>query len=194
MFRHLFNRDIATGTPEDVVRAGAEAYRVTGGASEIFFKYARYQMLRGALLDLCRLNDRNDQENLTLARMLKLTDFSKALRLRGHAEQSQKEAYDLVHQSEGIWWLRNKKITHLDFDVAAGTGPDHDPEIIDAADEAIRWVVDFARVLTASREGKPYEPPSARDEEVTEARASVERLVRVLGLGLKYEPHNPISA
>jgi hypothetical protein len=176
----LFNREHGQD-PVESVRSGDEAYRLTEEASRLFFEYARFQMLRGAILDLCSFCD-PDPRSLTLARILQTTDLSSRPDLQWRATHAKKQAYKKVHKG-GIWQLRSKEVAHLDL--ATAVGAKSAVGIVASLDVATRWVVDFQRVVIAGRDKTPYDPEFARrDVGECEWRASVDSLIQVLRLGL----------
>lgn len=187
LFRHLFNREEDLDESlEDALRAGNRAYDVTGQSSELFFRFARFQMLRGAIQDLCRLCDRDDhggKENLTLGRVLSDTDFRNQPALRPIAFQRKSYAYEIVRDKEGIWRLRNTLIAHFDLDTALGKTLPIDIDVVDQVDLATRIIVDFREILAAAREGRPYAPPDKMVESAW--RGSADNLIATLARGLR---------
>lgn len=191
LWRRLFSRaPEAEGNPEEAVRAGKEAYRVTREASELLFRYVRWHMLRGVILDLCRLCDPRvsmGKANLTLERVFDETDFSGQPTLKMMTENAMREAIRIARASDGVGGFRNKLLAHFDLDTALGVTSPADFEI-NEVELAVRWVVAFQCRVAWCREGRPFDiqapHPHVPQSVVDGWKGDADNLVRVLAAGL----------
>jgi hypothetical protein len=191
LWRRLFDRaPELREDPEAVVRAGDEAYRVTRETSELMFRFVRWHMLRGALLDLCRLCDPKEtmgKENITLERVFEDTDFSKQPDLQMLTRNAMQEALRIVRDGAGLKALRNQLLAHFDLETAMGRRAPADVDL-DDVDLAVRWVVAFQCRVAAVHEGRPFDIQAAHPEVpkslVDGWKAQADNLVRVLAAGL----------
>jgi hypothetical protein len=188
MWRQLFERE--PRTREDIT-AGNEAYRVTGAASELFFRYVRWHMLAGTILDLCRLCDSKTtggRQNLTIERVFEQTDFSEQEAVRLHAQQAMEQLIRIVRDKSGIAGLRNQALAHLDLERSLGSALPADVET-EWIREAVDWIVQFHHLISIARRRIQFHPASVSslpDRSLEEPwKASVDSLVRVLANGLK---------
>lgn len=190
LWRHLFNREHHTASSAAAtVAAGDEAYRLTGAASRLFFSYARWYVLKGAVVDLCRLCDPKEmsgRRNLTVERILDETDLGGAPPLLAQEVRLAKSELDRIVGGE-LKLLRNKVLAHNDLDVA--TGEDLvDVDIVEAADHAVRRLVQFQHLVATARDGRPFsiQTGDALPDRSVEAewRVEVDRLLDVLRVGL----------
>jgi hypothetical protein len=190
LWRRLFNREPQDGEPaREAVRAGDEAYRVTGAASKVLFTYVRWHMFRGVVLDLCRLCDPPSvcgQPNLSLERIFSDTSSIGPAGVRAKARTYMGRALEIVRDPKRMKVLRDKLIAHLDIDLATGKVPFPQVEI-DDLDCAVRAVVGFRHLIEIARIGGPIQSLERDPSPLDEAKwhAEVDRLVELLARGLR---------
>jgi hypothetical protein len=185
MWRRLFYREDEPSAQAQVA-AGDRSYRVTGAAAESFFYFTRWHLLRGVVMDLCRLGDRlntGGQDNLTLARVLAEAPFS-------HGPDKKSAEHELEWLDECIKTLRplrHKLIAHFDLDVATGRAPVPSASI-DDIDLAVRLTTRIVQRMHATWDGLHLgvqdAPPERWVDERAQWTADVDRLVEVLDRGL----------
>lgn len=189
LWRRLFHkRDDDYASPAEFIDAGNEAYRVTGKTSELVFVYARWHMLRGVVLDLCRLTDPKQtgrHDNLTVERILESTSVSPPGAAKHLAHNRASHLHEVVRQD--MTPIRDKIIAHFDVNVALGRAPLPDADI-ERIDLAVRLLIGFTHAARCAREGRVIDaasPESRADRSIEhEWNKEADRLIEVLARGL----------
>jgi hypothetical protein len=194
LWHGLFDVDVV-GSPEEQVEFNARQ-EAMNAISPHFFKYARWTMLNSVLGDSSRLADplkSCGKDNLTLQRMFDDTEFGGRDALQYATEHALTEALTIL-ESDGFRDLRNKALSHNDFEVARG---DRRPDVeIHQVRMAVEWVTVFASRIRATRKGLAFDPTqSVRIDgaDDSELLRDVQRLVRAIrvahgqntGMGLR---------
>lgn len=191
IWRRLFNKlDGDYPSLQAWMEAGNEAYRVTGTTSKTVFIYVRWHLLRGVVVDICRLLDAKEvcgRPNLTVERILEVTDFV-ASPSAGHVARNHAEHLsEIAAKPHGLRALRNKSLAHHDLDVALDRAPFPDVDI-GTIDLAVRVLVEFTHVVDRARRGAAFDISSPRSrEDLSEEetwRKEADRLIATLASGL----------
>jgi hypothetical protein len=161
---------------------------VTAATSDLLFRYIRWHLLRGLILEACRLCDPKEivsNENLPLHRIFDETDFSG----RSPTEQVlTKQAMDEARsEARKMKALRDRVLAHLDLDTALNGRllPDVDIETIRLT---VGWIVAFQHRVAICREQRPFDIQAAHDvpRSIEEPwKQAADRLVQVLAEGLR---------
>lgn len=185
MWRRLFYRDqILDGDdPRRTVKAEKRAYDLTGRTSELVFRHVRWSILRGVVMDICRLCDKRKtmgHDNFTLERVADEVPFEHQGwndRLRGIAANARNAA-----EEHGLFDLRNRILAHLDLQAALGEWEPQDFDV-DGVDLAVRWIIQFHH---QARNPGTHNIHPARDQEAPpEVLAQADRLLDILEAGLQ---------
>ncbi len=186
MWRRLYFREEEPSAQAQVA-AGDRAYRITGAAAKSFFYFTRWHLLRGVVLDLCRLGDKlqtGGQSNLTVERVVGEAPSASQLsdRLIETELEFLRECLDPMKP------LRDKLVAHFDLDVATGRAPV--PSVpIDKIDLAVRLMSTLTERVRAAWNGEVLgvedAPPDTLREQRTQWRSEIDQLVDLLERGLQ---------
>ena len=125
----------------------------------------RWPLLRGVAIDICRLTDQSkqgSQQNLTLRRVLE--EWEPVLAgnqdLAELLERSVREVHEIAAKPNGLRTLRNKALSHCDFDTAVGVVPSASVAIADLG-RAVELIVRFRDLIAGARQGLPLDPQAS---------------------------------
>jgi hypothetical protein len=186
MWRRLYCRDDEPSA-EAQVAAGNRAYQVTGAAAKSFFYYTRWQLLRGVVLDLCRLGDRlrtSGQDNLTVERIV-----GDAPSVTRQSDRLLEIEVDLLAEYvANMKPFRHKLVAHFDLDVATERAPV--PSVpIDDIDRAVRLMSSITERVRCAWNGEPLgvddAPPDSLREQRPRWRSEIDQLVHLLERGIQ---------
>jgi hypothetical protein len=191
-WRRLFNKDESDdSSAEEVVRAGDEAYRATGATSELLFVYVRRHMLRGVIIDVCRLGDPKRTgrwDNLNAQRVVETTNFADAPVAARFATDWLTHFHDLLRKQDGMKELRDKSLAHFDLATALTKSPLPDTNI-DEIGLAVRYLVYLTNAVSTARDGRDLDRSYSDlhgDRTVEDSwKRDADRLVEVPARGLK---------
>ena len=144
MWRRFFDREEEPGvSTEKQIEEGDRSYRITSRAP-LVFSHLRWHLLRGILVDLCRICDppaTGGHQNLTLSRFANESSYPDNPGWKPFVQKTADMAAQTLKQQR-IPELRNKVLAHLDLGAATGSWewPDLD---IDRVATVLRMVITF---------------------------------------------------